>query len=148
MYPIFNIRVYGLLINKNKEVLITDEFRSGKEMTKFPGGGLQFGEGTTDCLKREFLEELDCNIDVVAHFYTTDFFQQSAFHKDHQLISIYYIVNSISEISIPISKKKFDFEKKEGAQSFRWCSLSAINKNDFTFPIDKIVAEMLKNHQA
>ena len=146
MYPIFNIRVYGLLINKNKEVLITDEFRSGKEMTKFPGGGLQFGEGTTDCLKREFLEELDCNIDVVAHFYTTDFFQASAFQDDHQLISVYYFIKNTTPLFIRISKKKFDFKKIEYAQSFRWVSLSELHHEMFTFPIDKKVALMLYAH--
>ena len=143
MYPIFNIRVYGLLINSKKEVLVTDEFRSEKEMTKFPGGGLQFGEGTMDCIRREFREELGCKIKVVKHFYTTDFFQQSAFHREHQLISIYYWVKSISPLILSISKKKFDFEKEEGAQSFRWISISEISENDFTFPIDKKVAVML-----
>jgi len=44
-------------------------------MTKFPGGGLQFGEGTIDCIKREFREELGCEIGVLKHFYTTDYFQ-------------------------------------------------------------------------
>ncbi len=45
--PIFNIRVYALLINEKNEVLITDEFRFGKEMTKFPGGGLGAKEPLT-----------------------------------------------------------------------------------------------------
>ena len=53
---IFNIRVYALLINEKNEVLITDEFRFGKEVTKFPGGGLHWGEGTIDCLQRECRE--------------------------------------------------------------------------------------------
>ena len=143
MYPIFNVRVYGLLINNNNEVLVTDEFRFGKEMTKFPGGGLHFGEGTIDCLHREFREELGCEIEIVKHFYTTDFFQPSAFHSDHQLISIYYIVKNTSPFSILISKKKFDFEKRDGVQSFRSIPISEINPNDFTFPIDKKVVEML-----
>ena len=96
---IFNIRVYALLINDQQEVLVTDEFRFGKEMTKFPGGGLNWGEGTIDCLHRECREELGCEIRIVKHFYTTDFFQCSAFHADHQLISIYYIVNYTSPLS-------------------------------------------------
>ena len=148
---LFNLRVYGLLINERREVLVTDEFRFGKEMTKFPGGGLQFGEGTIDCIKREFQEELGCEIEIVKHFYTTDFFQLSAFHSDHQLISIYYIVKNISPAAMRISKNKFDFvledsigERKEGAQSFRWISLSKISEDDFTFPVDKKVAIMLQ----
>jgi len=143
---IFNIRVYALLINERKEVLITDEFRFGKEMTKFPGGGLNWGEGTIDCLKRECREEMGCEIEVIEHFYTTDFFQPAAFYVDHQLISIYYLINNTSPLSVSISKNKNNFEKMEGAQSFRWISLSELNAEEFTFPIDKIVAQMLHDH--
>ena len=146
MYPIFNIRIYGLLINAHHEVLVTDEFRFGKEMTKFPGGGLHFGEGTIDCLKREFREELNCEIEIIKHFYTTDFFQQSAFHKDHQLISIYYLVKgNIS--AIKRENKKTDL-KTEGEQTFRWVPLASISENDFTFPIDKKIAGMLRHYKA
>ncbi len=175
MYPIFNIRVYGLLINENNEVLATDEFRFRKEMTKFPGGGLQFGEGTIDCIKREFREELGCEIDVLKHFYTTDYFQQSAFHEDHQLISIYYLVKgapSLPRFVLRRASKKdsakalregekgeedgklvpekyaanLPFRDKRASQSFRWISLSTIRENNFTFPIDKKVAKMLKDY--
>ena len=143
---IFNIRVYGLLINERNEVLITDEFRFGKEMTKFPGGGLIWGEGTIDCLKRECREEFGCEIEVIKHFYTTDFFQPAAFYDKHQLISIYYIIRNISPLMVSISKKNFDFEKKENAQAFRWISIPKLNAEEFTFPIDKIVCEMLHNY--
>lgn len=140
---IFNIRVYGLLLGDNNRVLVTDEFRMGTEMTKFPGGGLTWGEGIHDCLKREFREELGCEIEVVRHFYTTDFFQLSAFHTDHQLISIYYVVRNTSPLSVKASTKKFDFERTEGGQAFRWIPLTELVAEEFTFPIDKKVAMML-----
>ena len=140
----FNIRVYALLLNENNEVLVTDEFRFGKEMTKFPGGGLHWGEGTIDCLKRECREELGCEIEIVKHFYTTDFFQKAAFYENQQLISIYYLVKNIAPLSVSISKPKNDLEKTEGAQSSRWLSLSELKEEEFTFPIDKKVVTMLK----
>jgi hypothetical protein len=44
-----------------------------------------------------------------------------------------------------VSEIPFDFtEKKEGAQSMRWISLSQLSDQDFTFMIDKRVAQMLK----
>ena len=73
----FNIRVYGLLINDKNQILISDERRNDFSFTKFPGGGLEFGEGTIDCLKREFIEEMNLEIEVLSHFYTTDFFVSS-----------------------------------------------------------------------
>lgn len=142
----FNIRVYGLLINNREEILITDEFRFGKEITKFPGGGLIWGEGTMDCLKREFKEELNCEIEILKHFYTTAFFQVSAFTPNDQIISIYYMIKNTTPLKIKISIREFDFEKTEGAQAFRWLSFAKIVANTFTFPIDKIVGEKLKDY--
>ena len=98
MHP-FNVRVYGLLIESGS-ILITHETIKGFDMTKFPGGGLEFGEGTKDCLVREFKEELNLDITVKGHYYTTDFFQASAFNSSDQIISIYYLVerNSLNSI--------------------------------------------------
>jgi len=134
----FNIRVYGILINEQQQVLVCDEIIKGYPITKFPGGGLEFGEGTIDCIKREFLEETNCEIEVVKHFYTTDFFQPSAFHPNHQVISIYYIVKPI---------KGFNIERTEAGINFRWVDIKIISANDFTLPIDKIVGDMLIKNQ-
>lgn len=138
----FNVRVYGILISKGN-VLVSDEFIKGKCITKFPGGGLEFGEGTVDCVIREFKEELNLNIEVLSHFYTTDFFVTSAFNTKSQVISIYYMVNALDPLTFKISTKEFDFEKNEGAQSFRWIALEDIKESNFTFVIDKKIAELL-----
>ena len=139
----FNIRVYGILIQNNK-VLVSDEYIKGLKITKFPGGGLEFGEGTMDCLKREFKEELNLSIEIASHFYTTDFFVNSAFSSHNQLISIYYKVNTQEALGFKTSEKAFDFDRvKEGAQSMRWIPLTTLSDNDFTFIIDKKVGEML-----
>lgn len=81
----FNVRVYGILINAEKEVLVSDEFIRGHYYTKFCGGGLEKGEGTIDCLKREFMEEMQLHVDVTSHLYTTDFYQESAFGLEIKL---------------------------------------------------------------
>jgi 8-oxo-dGTP diphosphatase len=142
---IFNVRVYGILINEQKQVLVTDEIHYGQRITKFPGGGLQFGEGTIDCLKRECMEELGREVEVREHFYTTDFFQRSAFNKKQQVISIYYFISIRESQNIPVTQKAFEFDsEQDGAQIFRWIDLALISENDFTFPIEKKVAELLR----
>ena len=142
---LFNIRVYGILINSENDVLVTDELIKGMQMTKFPGGGLEFGEGTVDCVKREFVEETKMNVEVISHFYTTDYFQPSAFHNDHQIISIYYLVKPVSVFAIQTKKNVFDFERNQKQeQTFRWIALNKISENDFTLPIDRIVGRMLQ----
>lgn len=147
--PIFNIRVYGVLINKNEQLLVTDEHRLGMRMTKFPGGGLKFGEGTIDCLRREFTEEMDREIVDAQHFYTTDYFQPAMLlQATQQLISIYYLVSVAEPHRLPVSSRKFDFEDTDGAQSFRWIDLATATPDEFTFPIDKKVLAMVKEKYA
>lgn len=141
----FNIRVYALIINNKEEILLSDEYRMGMKMTKFPGGGLHLGEGTMDCLKREALEEFGQEIEIIDHFYTTDFFQKADFFKDHQLFSIYYLARFKDPIKFKISENAFDFELIEGMQSFRWKKISELDEKEISFPIDKTVCKKLKN---
>jgi len=139
------IRVYGLFINEHKEILLSDEYQLNMRMTKFPGGGMHFGEGTIDCLKREAIEEFGQEIEVLEHFYTTDYFQPTQFYNDAQLVSVYYFARFKDEIQFEISEKPFNFkEDKNGAQSFRWEKIANLRVEDFTFPIDKKVVQMLK----
>lgn len=148
----FNIRVYGLLINEQKQVLVSDELIRGSYITKFPGGGLEFGEGTRDCLKREFMEEMNLNVTIGDHVYTTDYFQLSAFNPEHQIISIYYSAKAAEEIKVPIRTKPFDFdeeqmkvyEEKKETETFRFIGWDDFSAESVTLPIDKIVASIIK----
>ena len=67
----FNLRVYGIILNEEGEVLLSTESRKGLRFTKFPGGGLQWGEGLIDCLQREMVEELGTQMEVHELFYLT-----------------------------------------------------------------------------
>ena len=134
----FNIRVYGILINDNNEVLLSDENRFGRKFTKFPGGGLEQGEGLIDCVKREYMEELQLNVEVGDLFYLTDFFQESAFNENDQIISVYYRVSSSDTSKIEVVENRFDFDSGK-QEVHRWVSLNDLRENDVTFPIDKKV---------
>ena len=138
MKPNFTIRIYGICI-KEGNVLLSKEHHSKTDMLKFPGGGLEFGEGTIDCLKREMQEEFNLEIEVGEHFYTTDFFISSAFHKDTQVMSIYYLMEVLTE-NIPIGKI---FKEDNGEQSLLWEPLSGLDINMLTFPIDQEVTKLL-----
>ena len=149
----FNLRVYGILINEKKQVLVSDEFIRGSYYTKFPGGGLEFGEGTRDCLKREFMEEMKLEVKVTDHIYTTDFFQMSAFTPDQQIISIYYFAEPLAVITVPLRLKPFDFDQGQmnvyeqtgETETFRFIDWNDFSEESVTLPIDKVVAGVVKS---
>ena len=147
----FTIRVYGILFDENKRVLLSDEFIRGDYFTKFPGGGMEFGEGTRDCLKREFKEETGLDVTVGEHIYTTDYYQQSAFNPNDQIISIYYFVHANGTDALQVKTKVFDFElhqiadPKGQSEVLRWIDWNEFNEDCVSLPIDKIVVRMLKD---
>jgi 8-oxo-dGTP diphosphatase len=142
----FVIRVYAVVINDRNQVLLSDEYMRNAYMTKFPGGRLEWGEGPTDCLKREALEEFGQSIEIIDHFYTSDFFQKCIFYEESQLLTIYYLAQFNEPINFKISTKPFDFtEAAHGSQSFRWIGLDDLEQEELTFPIDWKVAQLLKS---
>jgi 8-oxo-dGTP pyrophosphatase MutT (NUDIX family) len=141
----YSIRVYMLILNKHREILISDEFLLDMKMTKFPGGGMEYGEGPVDCLKREAMEEFGQEITNIRHFYTTDYYQKAYFFDDHQLLSIYYLADLTEELKVKVSVRPFDFpELKNGVQSFRWVSIRDFQPDELSFPIDRKVMKLLK----
>lgn len=138
----FNIRVYGLLINELNQILVSDECRNGFPFTKFPGGGMEFGEGFKGTLMREFQEELNISIEVGKLFYFNEFYQESAFNPNHQLISFYYLVE-FTDWKL-ILADQHEVPLTEDGEKHRWVNLSDLDIGDFTFPVDKIVAKHLK----
>ncbi|MEJ5995330.1 NUDIX hydrolase [Pedobacter sp. Du54] len=138
----FNVRVYGLLINESNDVLLSDEREHGMDFIKFPGGGVEFGEGLIEALKREFMEECNVAIEVLSHFYTTDFYEKSSFNES-QVISVYYIVKPISPLKLDVKSTLFDFDE-QSTQSFRWAKISNLQEKDVTFRTDKTVVSLLK----
>jgi 8-oxo-dGTP diphosphatase len=142
----YNVRVYGLCFNDFGEVLLTDERRGGYLMTKFPGGGHELGEGIADCLKREFMEELSLEIELLELIYINDFVQVSAFNPRDQILGIYYTVRALTPlVHVPIAAERYAFPSDErDAQTFRWSDPKVLEAEDLTFPIDKAVLALLK----
>jgi 8-oxo-dGTP diphosphatase len=129
-------------MNSNGDVLLSDERRHGVSFTKFPGGGLEFGEGLADGLKRELQEELGVDAEIGELFYVNDFFQKSAFRETDQLISFYFGAFVDTE-SIPASNHAVPLT--EDGEKVRWVSMSDLTEDIVTFPIDKKVVQLLRD---
>jgi len=144
---LFNVRVYGILVNRNQEVLISDEKTAHASFTKFPGGGLEYGEGLIDALKREFWEECRLDIDVAEHIYTTDFYERSSFNES-QIISVYYRVKALGSIAFDLKKTPFDFsmeKSRDKMEAFRFVPLRELREQDLTFRTDKVAWKVFKD---
>jgi 8-oxo-dGTP diphosphatase len=141
----FNIRVYFILYNEAMDsILVSDEIIKKNHYTKFPGGGLEYGEGIEDCVRREAIEELGQAIEVTGHFYTTDFFVRSAFRESDQVVSVYYTARLTEAQQVITHEVKFQFNQEENdEESFRWVKLEMLASEHFEFPADKEVVRRL-----
>ena len=140
----FNVRVYGVYV-KEGALLVSDEHRMQMNMTKLPGGGVEFGEGVEQALAREWKEELDTRIDIGDVLYVNPFFQRSAFDACEQVLCLYYRITCLEPLKGKFVNKPFAFPvKQEGAQVFRWVPLRELAEDEFTFPIDQSLVPVLK----
>lgn len=129
----FNVRIYALLVHDHKILILNEPFM-GKLINKFPGGGLEFGEGTRDCLKREFMEELNLEIEVKEHFYTQDFFLQSGLDPKEQILMIYYRAQAKDIHQLKVKEKEIT--------QLIWRDLDELTLDDLSLPTDKLVVDM------
>lgn len=121
--------------------MLCHESTNELSFTKFPGGGLEYGEGLHDCLLREFQEELGITPEIDDIFHINEHFQQSAFHPDQQIISIYYTVRYDRE------PEKTCVEEIKWGKPYTvkaaWKNLESLREEDVTFPIDKAVVQKI-----
>lgn len=130
----FNVRVYGLMENDGKLLIIKEPF-AGNIIYKFPGGGLEYGEGLKECLIREFNEELNLEIEVLDHIYTQDYFLASQFDSSEQIIMIYYRVKALNLSEIKVLDQDI--------QDLIWKDLTELSPKDLTLGTDQLVVSML-----
>ncbi len=134
----FNLRVYALILEKDM-ILLSKELIKNKITIKFPGGGVELGEGIKDALQRESIEELGQKLTNIEHYYTTDYFQHSFFNPKDQLISIYY------KASLSSSLVCSDIQQPLKDQPvFFWKKINTIKSADLHFPIDRFVLDLLQ----
>jgi 8-oxo-dGTP diphosphatase len=141
----FTVRVYGILVHDG-QVLISHEQIGDFAFTKFPGGGLELGEGTKECLAREFKEETGIDIEISDHIYTCDFFVQSKIDPEEQVIGIYYMVKPLDENkikNISLSPTEHNFRGQVNTIQHAWISLEELKPEVMTFEMDRRAVEAL-----
>lgn len=140
----FTIRAYGIL-RRESSLLISKEIINSVAYTKFPGGGLEYGEGLKDCVIREIEEELGLVVIGLSHLYTTDFFVASIFGPEKkQVISVYYdlTVKDLGNLMYIPDHQLVTTNEKD--QYVCWIPIKELEEEDLSFPIDQYVLRLIK----
>ena len=149
----FNVRVYFFLLDRplignrpdpESQVLLSDEFLSGKNCTKWPGGGLEFGEGPQDCAHREALEELGQDICLGPLIHATGNFVRSSWRGEEQVLCQYYLATLKEPPAFRVSAQPFDYPSPN-VESFRWTPLHSVTQEDLSFEVDRDALSTLKS---
>lgn len=151
--PGFNVRVYGILLNTSAldrwpsdcQVLLIHERIKGKDLTKFPGGGVETGEAPEDALVRELVEEASLDVELGPFIYTSKKFHRSYF-RPQQLISLYWrILPKNPKLDLLNIELKPSKSLQDGSRiRFQWHVLKDLNAGDLSHPLDREVLEELK----
>jgi len=83
------VRVYGFLEDDQGRVLVSAERFRGMPLVKYPGGGVEWGEGLREALAREFQEELGLEISSGDLVFFNEFPVISAFDSKYQVFSFF-----------------------------------------------------------
>ena len=131
-------RIYGFLQRSSGEVLVALERFKGQPLIKYPGGGLEWGESHEEGLKREFLEELQLDIDVAECLFFNDFPVQSAFDPDYQVQAFFYRVQAVDTEALERIPTVSTWEvPTENSEQFIWVQPEALDPMRFSFAIEQ-----------
>jgi 8-oxo-dGTP diphosphatase len=143
----FNIRIYGILISCGY-ILLSHEYLRGVAFTKFPGGGLNLGEAPSECLKREFQEELGLPVQVDMLLNVPDFVVVNRFQPEEQVLVLHYQVSAIDNHSLEslnLGNKTLESLAEPNHIHHSWELLETLTPEQLTFPADKAAVRELKS---
>ena len=144
----FNLRSYGILIEGGRVLLSKEWYPHYPDgMIKFPGGGVQLGEGPGQAVRREFMEELEMPISIEGVFHVPHGFLKSHFDNT-QVVAIYWKVKRLgSHIPLESPREILTDTGTPGRQKFMWIPLDEFKPEKMSFPFDKQVGQLLISHR-
>lgn len=135
------VRVYGFLENAQGQVLVSAERFRGKPLVKYPGGGVEWGEGIREALVREFQEELHLDIEVGELVFFNEFPVISAFDPKVQVFSFFYCVSAVGPLSFA-THSTVAVPDEDGERAV-WVSKAELANVPFTYPIEQEATKAL-----
>jgi len=113
---LFNYRVVGVAVNNDRVLLHQAE---GDDFWVLPGGRTEFGEPAEQTLKREMLEELDVEIEIVRLLWVVENFFTYA-NKLYHEIALYFLMRLPASCKYLLESGPFQAEDGGIPLTFRW----------------------------
>lgn len=129
------VRVYGFLENAQGQVLVSAERFRGQPLVKYPGGGVEWGEGIREALVREFQEELQLDVVVEDLVFFNEFPVISAFDPEVQVFSFFYRVSAVGPMSFA-THPDVSVPDEDGERAV-WVSKAELTHVPFSFLIEQ-----------
>lgn len=142
---VFNVRVYMVVTRTSErtgeqEVLVSYERLPMGGVMKFPGGGLEWGEGAKACIRREALEELGQAVQVGELLHVSEGAHVSSFDPSHQVVAVHYEANLEGPVAFDDDGVLEDVFGKRIAlmtQRLGWRNVHELAARDFSFASDR-----------
>ena len=140
-----NVRVYMMVTRLDPstgkpQVLVSYERLPMGGVMKFPGGGLEWGEGTTACLRREALEELGQPVEVERLVHVSQRAHISSFDPNQQVLAVHYAARLEGEVGFEDDGVLDDvFGKRVPMmhQRLGWRDVHSLETREFQFASDR-----------
>jgi 8-oxo-dGTP diphosphatase len=129
------VRVYGFLEDAHGRVLVSAERFRGKPLVKYPGGGVEWGEGIREALVREFQEELQLDVTVGDLVFFNEFPVVSAFDPDVQVFSFFYRVAAVGPMEFA-TFPEVEVPHEDGERAV-WVPRAELAAQPFTYMIEQ-----------
>ncbi len=129
------VRVYGFLEDAQGRVLVSAERFRGKPLVKYPGGGVEWGEGIREALVREFQEELQLEVTVGDLVFFNEFPVISAFDPEVQVFSFFYRVVAVGPMTFA-TQDAIEVPHDDGERAV-WVPRAELATVAFTYMIEQ-----------
>ena len=133
MDRISRLGAYGILVHDSKVLLTRKKSGPYKGLWDLPGGAIEFGEAAENALKREFLEELGCNVQIIGDPMVWENIFKHHGIQGHEIIFAFPIHFDDAQI---YAKNRFQiFEARGSSHWVEWIEIERFKTGEFSlFP--------------
>lgn len=140
--------VYGVCCKEQKILVVIKRGGPYDSLYDLPGGSFKENEGLSQCLKREYLEETNSQVEIIKNIGCYDFLLNAEYNgcKYTHHIAQFYVVNILANNKKPLKRflKNTNYNEENDSMGYKWVDIKLINKNNSSPLVIKAI-ELLCN---